>query len=47
MPAPVSTRRAVTLAPAAGLQPPPGYAFVIQNNKIVTLSGKPVIRKVA
>jgi len=26
---------------------PPGYVFVIQNNKIVTLAGKPVIRKVA
>ena len=29
------------------LQPPKGYAFVIQNNKIVTLGGKPVIRKSA
>ena len=47
MPASVSARRVMTLAPAGGLQPPIGYAFVVQNNKIVTLSGKPVIRKVA
>jgi hypothetical protein len=37
-----------TVAVLAGgaLRPPVGYAFVIQNNKIVTQSGKPVVIKV-
>lgn len=30
-----------------GVRPPTGYAFIIQNNKIVMLAGKPVLRKVS
>jgi hypothetical protein len=40
------TQKAAVLTSSV-LQPPKGYAFVIQNNRIVTVAGKPVIRKVA
>ncbi|MBV5269510.1 MAG: hypothetical protein JZU55_05855 [Afipia sp.] len=33
--------------PGGGVRPPTGYAFIIQNNKIVMLAGKPVLRKVS
>lgn len=30
-----------------GGRPPVGYAFILQNNKIVMQAGKPVVRKVS